>query len=71
MNEHDEGTTRERDSGLGYPEDGQAGDGIDPREHAEEDVSPEHDAPRTSTHQDGGPSQATGNPNAAGGDRDS
>jgi hypothetical protein len=60
---------RKRDSGLGYPEEGQAGDGIDPREHAEDDAVPDDDdAPQTSGSEDGDASQATGNPDAAGGD---
>jgi hypothetical protein len=66
MNEH-ESTERKRDSGIGYPEEGQAGDGIDPREHAEEDAVAEDDAPATGSPQDGDPGQATGNPKAAGG----
>ncbi|HEY1540577.1 MAG TPA: hypothetical protein VGF63_14340 [Solirubrobacteraceae bacterium] len=68
MNEHEESTEPERDSGVGYPEDGQHGDGIDPREHAEHDAVPDDDAPKTSSPRDGDPSQATGNPKAAGGD---
>jgi hypothetical protein len=58
---------RRQDTGQGYPEQGQPGSGIDAREHAEDDVTPEHDAPQTSADEDGDPSQATGNPDAAGG----
>ena len=59
--------TPRQDTGQGYPEQGQPGSGIDPREHAEDDVIPDHDAPETSPDDDGDPSQATGNPDAAGG----
>jgi hypothetical protein len=69
MTNDDETAKRKRDSGLGYPEEGKPGDGIDPREHAEDDAVPDHDdAPRTSGSDDGDASQATGNPDAAGGD---
>lgn len=54
-------------TGEGYPEESQAGLGIDARDHAEDDVTPDDDAPATSPDEDGDPSQATGNPNAAGG----
>lgn len=54
-------------TGQGYPEENQPGTGIDARDHAEDDVTPDGDAPETSPAQDGDPSQATGNPNAAGG----
>ena len=57
------------DVGPGLPEDGQAGTGIDPREHSENEVDPER-APHTSTSRDGDPAKATGNPKAAGGDGD-
>jgi hypothetical protein len=67
MTEHDDTQRRERDVGQGYPEEGEPGTGIDAREHAEDDVTPDHDAPQASTDDDGGPSQATGNPHAAGG----
>jgi hypothetical protein len=53
------------DAGAGYPEDGQPGIGMDPREHAENDV------PAGKVHggrEDGDPGQATGNPRAAGAD---
>jgi hypothetical protein len=49
------------DAGAGYPEDGQPGTGMDPKEHSENDVAagrPHGD--------DGDPGQATGNPKAAG-----
>ena len=54
-------------TGQGYPEENQPGTGVDAREHAEDDVTAEHEAPQTSRAEDGDPSQATGNPNAAGG----
>jgi hypothetical protein len=54
-------------TGQGYPEENQPGTGIDARDHAEDDVTPDDEAPETSTKRDGDPSQATGNPNAAGG----
>jgi hypothetical protein len=55
------------DVGAGLPEDGQPGTGIDPREHAENEV-PCDDAPDTSPPEDSDPGTATGNPRAAGGD---
>jgi hypothetical protein len=68
MSNHDENRTeRRRDVGEGYPEEGQPGTGIDAHEHAEDAITPDHDAPETSTDDDGEPSQATGNPRAAGG----
>ncbi len=54
------------DVGAGYPEDGQPGTGIDPREHAENDI-PDGEGADTKPRRDGEPSEATGNPNAAGG----
>jgi hypothetical protein len=60
-------TPRGRDAGQGYPEDGQPGTGIDPQAHPENDAAPDDEAPQTSTDEDGEPSQATGNPKAAGG----
>jgi hypothetical protein len=63
MSEHDDDT---REVGPGYPEEEPSGGGLDPREHAENEVTPDHDAPRTSTSQDGDAGQATGNPRAAG-----
>ncbi len=65
MSEHDK--TPPREVGQGYPEDAQPGTGVDPRDHAEDDIAPEGDAPATSEKSDGDPSQATGNPRAAGG----
>jgi hypothetical protein len=65
--DHAEATPRERDTGQGYPEESQPGTGIDARDHPEDDLAPSHDAPETSTDEDGDPSQATGNPKAAGG----
>jgi hypothetical protein len=65
---HDEDTERQEETtGQGYPEEGQPGMGIDAHDHAEDDVTPDDDAPETSAEQDGDPSQATGNPRAAGG----
>jgi hypothetical protein len=65
---HDEDTERqEATTGQGYPEEGQPGMGIDAREHAEDDVTPDDDAPEKSPDQDSDPSHATGNPKAAGG----
>ena len=54
-------------TGQGYPEENQPGLGIDAHEHAEDDVAPDEDAPESSPDKDGDPSQATGNPHAAGG----
>lgn len=54
-------------TGQGYPEENQPGTGIDAHDHAEDDVAPDHDAPRSHPERDGDPSQATGNPKAAGG----
>jgi hypothetical protein len=66
--DHDEDTERQEETtGQGYPEEGQPGMGIDAREHAEDDVTPDDDAPEKSSDQDSDPSQATGNPRAAGG----
>jgi hypothetical protein len=62
-----EDETPRQDTGQGYPEQGQPGSGIDADEHAEDDVTPDRDAPQTSSDDDGDPSQATGNPDAAGG----
>lgn len=68
MTTTDDPSTRKRDTtGQGYPEENQPGTGIDARDHPEDDVTPDHDAARTSTREDGDPSQATGNPKAAGG----
>lgn len=59
---------RRRDTGQGGPEESQPGTGIDAGDHPEQDVTPDDAAaPRTSTPEDGDPSQATGNPKAAGG----
>jgi hypothetical protein len=58
---------RERNTGLGYPEEGPSGGGMPADEHAENEVTPEPGAPRTSTDEDGDAGQATGNPKAAGG----
>jgi hypothetical protein len=54
---------RDRDVGAGYPEEqpGGAQPGVE-----RDDESGDHDAPRTSGDQEGGPGQATGNPGAAG-----
>jgi hypothetical protein len=56
------------DAGAGYPEDSQPGTGIDPRDHAENEIGGGDDAPDTRAQQDGDAGQATGNPRAAGGD---
>ncbi len=53
------------DAGAGYPEDGQPGTGMDPKEHAENEV-PDPTQPKDG--EDGDPGQATGNPRAAGAD---
>jgi hypothetical protein len=63
MSERDQPPT---DVGAGYPEDGQPGTGIDPHDHAEDDI-PGDDRAENKTRQDGEPSEATGNPKAAGG----
>jgi hypothetical protein len=55
------------DAGEGLPEDGPPGTGVDPKEHPENET-PDPDAPKISTPEDGDPDQATGNPKAAGGD---
>lgn len=61
MTEHEQPAT---DVGEGYPEDGQPGTGIDPKDHAENEIaSTGHRESR-----DGDPGQATGNPKAAGAD---
>jgi hypothetical protein len=68
VTEHDDtSTARSRDAAQGYPEEGPPGTGIDARDHPEDDVTPDEDAPQTSASRDGDPSQATGNPKAAGG----
>ena len=54
-------------TGQGYPEENQPGTGIDAHDHAEDEVTPEPDGPDTHPAKDGDPSQATGNPRAAGG----
>ncbi len=55
-------------TGQGYPEENQPGMGIDAHDHAEDDVTPDAEkAPDNHPKRDGNPSQATGNPNAAGG----
>jgi hypothetical protein len=56
-----------KDAGAGLPEDAPEGMGIDPSEHAENDVAGD-DAPETTTPRDGDPGQASGNPSAAGAD---
>ena len=64
MTEPDE---RESNTGLGYPEEGPSGGGMPAEEHAENEATPDREAPHTSTDEDGDPGQATGNPKAAGG----
>ena len=66
MNTDDEAPRRERDAGQGYPEESQPGTGIDARDHPENDAAPD-ETPDRDTDADGDPSQATGNPKAAGG----
>jgi hypothetical protein len=63
----DDDEQRERNTGLGYPEEGPSGGGMPAGEHAENEAAPEPGSPRTSTEEDGDPGQATGNPKAAGG----
>ncbi|HWC26225.1 MAG TPA: hypothetical protein VG474_06535 [Solirubrobacteraceae bacterium] len=65
--DHETDPQRERDVGQGYPEESQPGTGIDPREHAEDDATPDHDAPQSHPGRDSDPSHATGNPRASGG----
>jgi hypothetical protein len=67
MNHDDDTERQEETTGQGYPEESQPGLGIDAHEHAEDEVTPDEDAPEASTDKDGDPSQATGNPKAAGG----
>jgi hypothetical protein len=55
------------DAGAGYPEDSQPGTGIDPKDHAENQIGGD-DAPETRAPEDGDAGQATGNPRAAGSD---
>ena len=57
---------RDRNTGLGYPEEGPSEGGMPAGEHAENEATPDREAPHTSTDEDGSPGQATGNPNAAG-----
>lgn len=59
---------RPTDVGAGLPEDAPPGMGMDPSEHAENDVTGD-DAPDTTSEHDGDPGQATGNPRAAGGEK--
>ena len=57
-----------KDAGAGLPEDAPEGMGVDPAEHAENDIDGDG-APHTASRgQDGDPGQATGNPGAAGAD---
>jgi hypothetical protein len=59
---------QQKTTGHGYPDENQPGTCIVAREHAEDDVMPDSEmAPETHPDRDGDPSQATGNPNAAGG----
>ena len=68
MSEHHDDTQRDSDTtGQGYPEEGPPGSGIDAHDHAEDEVTPDHEAPRTESEEEGEPGQATGNPRAAGG----
>ncbi len=61
MSEREEPPT---DVGEGYPEEGQPGTGIDPKEHAENEVAKTSEGDPD----DVDPGQATGNPKAAGAD---
>ncbi|CAA9498869.1 MAG: hypothetical protein AVDCRST_MAG67-1715 [uncultured Solirubrobacteraceae bacterium] len=54
-------------TGQGYPEEQQPGMGIDAHDHAEDDVTPDDDAPQSGSGRDSESSKATGNPKAAGG----
>ena len=69
MNEHDDEQEppRRRTTGAGYPEESQPGMGIDAHDHAEDDVTPDVDPPKSDSERDSEPSKATGNPRAAGG----
>lgn len=70
IDEHADGEAPEgaTTTGQGYPEEQPPGAGIDAREHPEDDVTDDSDAPTTSPARDGDPGQATGNPKAAGGE---
>jgi hypothetical protein len=69
IDEHaDPGAPEGETTGQGYPEEQPPGAGIDAREHAEDDVAEDGEAPTTSPKHDGDPGQATGNPRAAGGE---
>lgn len=72
IDEHEERDAPEgaTTTGQGYPEEQQAGAGIDARDHPEDDVVDADDAPKTSSRRDGDPGQATGNPRAAGGEEE-
>jgi hypothetical protein len=69
IDEHEDGEAPEgaTTTGQGYPEEQPAGAGIDARDHPENDVVDDDDAPETSSRRDGDPGQATGNRRAAGG----
>ncbi|HEV7808491.1 MAG TPA: hypothetical protein VGO80_21975 [Solirubrobacteraceae bacterium] len=54
--------------GAGLPEDAPTGMGMDPAEHAENDVADDA-APDTTSAPEGDPGQATGNPRAAGAEK--
>lgn len=61
---------RQKDTGQGYPEEGQPdpGHGEHAEEHGDTDTQRERDhAPGTASDEDGDPDQATGNRGAAGG----
>ena len=64
---HDDSAPETETTGQGYPEEGPPGSGIDARDHPEDDVPADDDAPRTESEPEGEPGQATGNPRAAGG----
>lgn len=65
--EKDASSRAQDTTGQGYPEESQPGTGIDARDHPEDEVAPDADAPETSPQRDSEPSKSTGNPNAAGG----
>jgi hypothetical protein len=55
---------RDRDVGAGYPEE--QPEGAQPGAERDDEAGENPSSPSTSSGQEGGPGQATGNPNAAG-----
>src|SRR5947199_176687 len=49
------------DAGAGYPEDSQPGTGIDPSDHAENEIGDDGDAPDTAAPEDGDAGKAADN----------